>query len=143
MTSKYLPLPLEEKWIEVDLTTQMLYAYEGRELVFSTEISSGRSATQTTQGKFRIQRKLESQTMAGPGYYLPNVTWVQYFVGAMAFHTAYWHNNFGQPMSHGCVNMREADAKWLYDWTSPAVPEGSKSVQATASSLGTWVLVHK
>jgi lipoprotein-anchoring transpeptidase ErfK/SrfK len=143
MTSKYLPLPLDEKWIEVDLSTQMLYAYEGHDLVFSTEISSGRAGTQTPQGKFRIQSKFHSQTMAGAGFYLPNVTWVQYFVGANAFHTAYWHNNFGQPMSHGCINMREADAKWLYDWTSPSVPEGSKSVQATASSLGTWVLVHK
>jgi lipoprotein-anchoring transpeptidase ErfK/SrfK len=54
--------------------------------------------------------------MSGPGYSVPNVKWNTYFDGGIAFHTAYWHNNFGQPMSHGCVNMREADAKTVYDF---------------------------
>jgi hypothetical protein len=61
----------------------------------------------------------------------------------MALHGAYWHNNFGTPMSHGCVNLRNEDAKWLYDWTDPVVPEGAKSVAASPSHPGTWVLVHK
>ncbi len=143
ITAQYRPLPLDEKWIEVNLTTQTLYAWDGQELVFETLISSGRTGTATRQGKFRIQTKYVSQTMAGPGYYLPNVTWVQYFVGAMAFHTAYWHNNFGNPMSHGCVNMRAEDAEWLFSWTEPVLPAGNKSVSATASKPGTWVLVHK
>jgi lipoprotein-anchoring transpeptidase ErfK/SrfK len=59
--------------------------------------------------------------MWGPGYDLPNVQWVMYFYRDYSLHGAYWHNNFGQPMSHGCVNMRNEDAKWLYDWA----PEGT------------------
>jgi lipoprotein-anchoring transpeptidase ErfK/SrfK len=121
----------------------MLYAYEGTECVFSTRISSGKAGTATREGKFRIQRKLASQLMAGPGYYLPNVPWVQYFVGAFALHGAYWHDKWGTPTSHGCVNLRIADAKWLYDWTDPVVPEGSTYLASTSANPGTWVLVHK
>lgn len=143
ITAKYLPLPLGEKWIEVDLTKQTLKAYDGTVLVFQTRISSGRKNTPTLEGKFRIQRKLESQLMSGPGYYLPAVPYVMYFVGSYALHGAYWHNNWGTPMSHGCVNLRREDAKWLYDWTEPQVPAGVKALAATADKPGTWVLVHK
>jgi lipoprotein-anchoring transpeptidase ErfK/SrfK len=143
ITQAFLPLPTEEKWIEVDLTNQMLYAYEGTEMVFSTKVSTGRANTPTLVGKFRIKTKLESQTMSGAGYFLPGVPYVQYFVYQYALHGAYWHNNWGTPMSHGCVNLRREDAKWLYDWTDPKVPAGAKSVAATASNPGTWVVVHK
>ncbi|MBN1400064.1 MAG: L,D-transpeptidase family protein [Anaerolineae bacterium] len=142
-TAKYLPLPLDEKWIEVELSTQTLIAYDGTREVFRTTISSGRAGTPTLQGKFRIKRKLESQLMTGPGYYLPNVPWVMYFQAGFALHGAYWHDKWGTPTSHGCVNLRREDAKWLYDWTGPVVPEGAKSVQATADNPGTWVLVHE
>ena len=71
IAAQYLPLPLDEKWIEVDLSDQMLYAYDGVDLLFSTQISSGRAGTPTRLGKFRIIRKLDSQLMAGPGYYYP------------------------------------------------------------------------
>jgi len=143
LTARFLPLPTEEKWIEVDLSEQKLTAYEGTKVVLSTKISSGRSRTPTVTGKFRIQRKFESQLMSGPGYYLPAVPYVMYFYGNYALHGAYWHNNWGTPMSHGCINMRKEDAKWLYDWTGPVVPAKANSVMSTKENPGTWVIVHE
>ena len=60
--------------------------------------------------------------MSGPGYRLPNVQWVQYFVGANALHGTYWHHNFGHPMSHGCVNLTNKDARFLYNWAPYGTP---------------------
>jgi len=143
LSARFLPLPTEEKWIEVDLSEQKLTAYEGTKVVLSTKISSGRSRTPTVIGKFRIQRKYESQLMSGPGYYLPAVPYVMYFYGNYALHGAYWHNNWGTPMSHGCINMRREDAKFLYDWTGPVMPTNAKSVMSTKENPGTWVIVHE
>lgn len=142
-TAQILPLPLDEKWIEVDLTTQTLYAYERETRVFTATVSTGKGNTPTVQGKFRIQRKYESQLMTGPGYYLPNVPYVMYFHYNFALHGAYWHDKWGTPTSHGCVNLKREDAEWLYHWTDPAVPEGVKSITATPGNQGTWVIVHK
>ncbi|MBC7234576.1 MAG: L,D-transpeptidase family protein [Chloroflexi bacterium] len=142
LTKTYLPLPTEGKWIEVDLTKQRLFAYEGTQVVYEAQISSGKRFTPTIKGKFRIKQKIESQLMTGPGYYLPNVPYVQYFYAAYALHGAYWHNRWGTPTSHGCVNLKHEDAKWLYEWTDPVVPEGAKSVNATRDNPGTWVLIH-
>jgi len=142
-TAKVLPLPLDEKWIEVDLTNQILYAYEGETRVLTATVSTGKGNTPTVQGKFRIQRKYESQLMTGPGYYLPNVPYIMYFHYNFALHGAYWHDKWGTPTSHGCVNLKREDAKWLYDWTDPPVPEGAKSVMAGPGNQGTWVIVHK
>lgn len=102
----------------VDIDTQMAYAYEDGELQYSALVSTGLPATPTVQGEFAVWHKTPSQTMSGPGYYLPNVTWVMYFYAGYGFHTAYWHDNFGQPMSHGCVNMRPEDAEWFYNFAS-------------------------
>ncbi len=111
-----------ERWIDVDLSTQVLKAYEGDFLVFSTPISSGTSEHRTVTGQFRIWLKFESQTMDGRrlgyDYYLENVPYVMYFFEDYAIHGAYWHNNFGTPMSHGCVNVEPADAGWLFNWAS-------------------------
>ena len=63
--------------------------------------------------------------------------------GGYALHGAYWHNNFGQPMSHGCVNFRPAEAKKLFEWADPIIPEGRTQVTATADNPGTLVVVHK
>ncbi|MHB0857046.1 MAG: L,D-transpeptidase family protein [Anaerolineae bacterium] len=144
LTAKYLPLPTEGKWIEVDLSDQMLYAFEDDRVVFTTNVSTGKEHTPTVQGKFRIFQKYEAQLMSGPGYYLPNVPYVMYFYGAFALHGAYWHDKWGTPTSHGCVNLRIEDAQWLYAWADPAMPEGAKSVAANAASNpGTIVIVHK
>jgi len=142
ITEAYLPLPTEENWIEVDLGDQTLRAWEGTELVFETLVSTGKAGTPTLLGKFRVRTKLRSQLMTGPGYYLPNVEYVQYFVGAFALHGAYWHDKWGTPTSHGCVNLRNEDAEWLYYWTTPTMPEGAQRVEATAANPGTWVIVH-
>ncbi len=142
-TERYLPLPLDERWIEVNLTTQELIAYEGLQPVFSTIISSGKANTPTIVGKFRIQLKYVSQLMIGPGYYLPDVPWLMYFYGNYAIHAAYWHTNWGTPMSHGCVNMPVDDAEWLFHWTDPVMPEGQRTVLSSEDNPGTWVLIHK
>ncbi len=104
--------------IVVDLSTQMTYAYENGALQFSALVSTGLPATPTVQGEYAIWHKTPSQTMSGPGYYLPNVQWVMYFYQGYGFHGTYWHSNYGNPMSHGCVNMTNEDAQWLYNFGS-------------------------
>jgi LysM repeat protein len=105
-----------KKWIEVDLSEQTLTAWQGDVVVMHTAISSGRANTPTVTGRFTIGNKYRAQRMTGPGYDLPNVPYVMYFHSAYAIHGAYWHNNFGVPMSHGCVNMRSDESGMLYEW---------------------------
>lgn len=104
------------RWIEVNLSSQTLTAWQGEVAVMHTYISSGLGATPTVTGRFTVGRKYSSQRMVGPGYDLPGVPWVMYFYGGYAIHGAYWHNNFGRPMSHGCVNMSVGDSQLLYNW---------------------------
>ena len=94
----------------------------GRTPVFSTLVSTGVPRTPTVIGRFAIRYKLPRQHMRGPGYSLPNVPWVMYFYRNYAIHGTYWHNAFGRPMSHGCVNMRVRDARWLYYWAPVGTP---------------------
>ena len=108
--------------VVVDLSTQMTYAYENGVLMYSALVSTGLPATPTVQGDFAVYLEYESQTMSGPGYYLPGVESVAYFYQGYALHGTYWHNNFGHPMSHGCVNMTNTDAKWFYDFVSIGTP---------------------
>ncbi len=113
-------LVLEEPWIDVDLSTQLLTAYEGNTPIYSSYISSGTSETPTITGQYRTYVKYETQDMngylIGYDYYLPDVPYVMYFYGNFAIHGAYWHNSFGVPTSHGCINVNPVDAGWLYDW---------------------------
>jgi len=127
-----------EKWIDVDLSSQRLVAYEGNRAVYWALVSTGLPATPTVTGRFHVYVKHRSTTMSGPGYYLTNVLYTQYFYRGYGLHGAYWHNNFGHPMSHGCVNLSNADAKWLFDWTLPYVPPGVNTVSGT----GTLVVIH-
>jgi lipoprotein-anchoring transpeptidase ErfK/SrfK len=120
-----LPHPtVGEKHIYVDLSTQILYAYEGDTQFMRTLISSGKWHP-TVVGNFNVWIKLPVTRMAGgqgaDAYDLPNVQWVMYFYKDFGLHAAYWHDNFGHPMSHGCVNMRLIDAKKLYDWADGPV----------------------
>jgi lipoprotein-anchoring transpeptidase ErfK/SrfK len=103
-----------ERWIDVNLSTQRLYAYDGHDLIKTFVVSTGLPGTPTVTGRFRVYIKYTSTLMAGPGYYLPNVPWTMYFYNGYGIHGTYWHNNFGVPMSHGCVNMRNEDAEWLF-----------------------------
>jgi len=113
-----------EKWIDVNLSTQTLTAYEGRTAVFSALVSTGTRWYPTVVGTYAVYVKYVSTRMSGPGYNLPNVPYTMYFYRGYGIHGTYWHNNFGHPMSHGCVNMYTPDARWLYNWA----PLGAKVV---------------
>jgi lipoprotein-anchoring transpeptidase ErfK/SrfK len=104
------------RWVEVNLSEQMVYAWQGDTLMNSFLASTGTWAYPTVTGTFKIWNKTPIQAMSGPGYYLPNVPWVMYFYKDYGFHGTYWHNNFGTPMSHGCVNLTIPAAEWLYNF---------------------------
>ena len=110
------------RWIDINLSQQRLTAYQGNTAVFSALISGGLPRTPTVVGRFAVQTKLVSTRMRGPGYDLPGVPYTMYFYKGYAIHGTYWHNNFGHPMSHGCVNMRTDDAAWLFNWASIGTP---------------------
>lgn len=130
------------KWIAVSLAEQKVVAYEGDVPVFEAVVSTGLPKTPTVKGVFRIQTKLLATTMSGPDYHLPNVQFTQYFYRGYGLHGTYWHNNFGQPMSHGCVNLRNEDAQWLFEWSDPPLPAGASHVQASAERPGTLVVIY-
>jgi lipoprotein-anchoring transpeptidase ErfK/SrfK len=124
-------VPDTEKFIHVDLPTQMVTAFEGDKMVFSSRCSSGSKGTRTPTGDFLTYHKGPSVHMNNQDedtknhYDLPGVPWCSFFTGyGNAFHGTYWHNDYGRPRSHGCVNLPSADAKWLYLWTKPHVPIG-------------------
>ncbi len=131
-----------EKWIEVNLSTQSLTAWEGTVPVMNFLVSTGLPGTPTVTGQFYIYQKLVSTRMTGPGYDLPNVPHTMYFYQGYALHGAYWHNNFGQPMSHGCVNISLPDAERLFYWATPVLPDGAWYVNASADNPGTLVVIH-
>jgi len=108
--------------VVVDLSTQMTYGYEDGVLQHSALGSTGLPGTPTVQGDFKVYLKYDAQRMTGPGYDLPGVQWVSYFYEGYALHGTYWHNNFGHPMSHGCVNLTNDDAKWFYDFAVMGTP---------------------
>ncbi|MGL4648621.1 MAG: L,D-transpeptidase family protein [Caldilineaceae bacterium] len=152
----YLEIPIDafpsltEKWVSVDLSHQRVIAYEGTKPVKSFVISSGRSKTPTVTGVFRIWAKISAQTMEGGSrasgdyYNLPNVQWVSYFYRDYSFHGTYWHSNFGVPMSHGCINMTNSDAQWIYDWMGPQNPgRGWYTTDTEPEGRGTLVVVHR
>jgi lipoprotein-anchoring transpeptidase ErfK/SrfK len=106
------------RWIDVNLSKQRLYAYEGDTVVASFLVSTGVRQFPTVTGQYHIYVKLRSTLMAGDGYYLPNVPYTMYFYKGYGIHGTYWHSNFGHPMSHGCVNMYTPDAAWMFNWAS-------------------------
>ncbi len=113
--------PVGGKWIDVNISKQTITAYDGQTPLKTVLVSTGVAAHPTVVGRFAIYSKYAAYTMSGgtPGvdyYYLPNVPWTMYFYSGYAIHGTYWHHNFGHPMSHGCVNLTIADAKWFYDW---------------------------
>ncbi len=135
-----------DKWIEVNLYEQTLAAYEGDRMVYATLVSSGLPQWPTRTGLFQIWAKVQSDKMSGADgypdyYYLNDVPWIMYFDQAIALHGAYWHDRFGAPHSHGCVNLAPADAHWLYDWATPAAGPSNWTL-ASAENPGTWVWVH-
>lgn len=124
--------PDPNKHIYIDLSSQTLYAYEGKNKFMETYISSGRWG-RTPVGNFHIWTKIRSTRMSGgsgsDAYDLPNVPYVMYFYRDFGLHGAYWHDNFGYTMSHGCVNMRQIDALDLYEWAdAPASGQSGTAV---------------
>ena len=113
-----------EKWIDINLSAQRVTAYQGRTAVYVATASTGTWRTPTVVGTYRVYAKYRYTGMSGPGYNLPNVPHTMYFYRGYAIHGAYWHNNFGTPMSHGCVNLSLPDAEWFYNWA----PMGTKVV---------------
>jgi hypothetical protein len=112
-------------WIDINLSSQTLCLFHaGGTNCFL--VSTGMPWTPTPTGTFSIWTKLISTLMSGPGYYLPGVPWTMYFYKGYGIHGCYWHNNFGHPMSHGCVNMRNHEAQFVFDRVS----------------VGTRVVVH-
>jgi hypothetical protein len=108
----------EGRWVDVDLGQQLLTAYEGSTPIMRFVVSTGTAAHPTVTGQFRIWAKLVATDMSGPGYSLEDVPYTMYFYQGYGLHGTFWHNNFGTPMSHGCVNLRTPDAGWLFDFVS-------------------------
>lgn len=137
----------EEKWIEVSLAEQRVRAWEGNRVVMEFPISSGRWAP-TPTGTFNIWYKTRYQKMEGGSkalgtyYNLPNVPNNMFFYQGYALHGAYWHNNFGHPMSHGCVNEPLANAAEIFAWAGPVLPDGMNAIRATPDNPGTRVYIH-
>ncbi|MDB4935119.1 MAG: hypothetical protein JWP87_2091 [Labilithrix sp.] len=144
-----------EKWIDVNVKTQTLVAYEGEKPVFATAVSTGLEDKEdkekdhhTPPGTFRIREKHIAATMDGDvasdgPYSIEDVPWIMYFNGSYALHGAFWHNQFGRTKSHGCVNLAPQDAKALFAWTEPHLPDGWHGVMSTTEKPGTRVVVHE
>jgi len=143
-----------DKRIEVDLTNQRIYAYEGNDKVYDFLISSGKWG-RTPTGEFTIWTKLKYTLMAGGSkaintyYYLPNVPYTMYFYNkdipkerGYGIHGTYWHNNFGHPMSHGCINMKTEEVEQLFYWANPELKEGEWGTRATAENPGTKIIIY-
>lgn len=147
-------IPDGHKWIAVNLTDQTLVAYDGSSPTYVTLISSGRVRSRTIEsrnhptptGIFEISSKHVSHMMDGDSaidgpYSIEDVPYVMYFQGAFAFHSAFWHNRFGRPKSHGCVNLAPKDAKHLFFWADPQLPESWHGVYARDAKT-TWVYIY-
>ncbi len=141
-------VPRDEKRLAISLEAQTVTAFEAGEPVFQARISSGVPSrgpspngipTETPRGRFLISRKMPVRHMgnglatADPeAYELPGVPWVSYFVSTgVAFHGTYWHNNYGRPMSRGCINMQYEDAHWIYRWSTPESGPADRYVQGS------------
>jgi lipoprotein-anchoring transpeptidase ErfK/SrfK len=117
----------QKRWIEIDLSSQSLTAWEGDKLIQTITISTGKKSTPTLPGVFTIQSKRPIDRMRGADYDVPDVPYAMYYYRGYAIHGAYWHNKFGTPVSHGCINLKVDQAKWLFNW----------------SSVGTSVVIHQ
>ena len=110
------------KSILVSTSDQRIYAYENGQLVRSHLVSTGLPATPTVRGDYRVYVKYVADDMSGPDYYLPQVPYTMYFYQGYAIHGTYWHNAFGRPMSHGCVNLPVSEAQWFFEFAEVGTP---------------------
>jgi lipoprotein-anchoring transpeptidase ErfK/SrfK len=145
----------DERWIDVDLSSQTLVAFVGTRPVYATLISSGKESKdkakdhRTPTGEYRMRETHLTTTMDGDGsaagdlpYSIEDVPYVQYFYRAYALHGAFWHSNYGVQMSHGCVNLAPLDAKWLFFFANPAFRAGFHGMWSRPEGSGTRVIIH-
>ncbi|MDO9021090.1 MAG: L,D-transpeptidase [Deltaproteobacteria bacterium] len=141
-----------ERWVDIDRATQVLVALEGSTPVFATLVSTGRGEHPTRAGEHRVWSKLATTDMSNAGdadimtatalYTAARVPWVMFFHEDQGLHGVFWHDLFGRPRSHGCVNMAPRDAAWLFQWAPPALPPGWTAVLPTAADPGLRVRVR-
>jgi hypothetical protein len=140
-----------ERWIDIDVVKQLLTLYDGEKMVYVTLVSTGEAGLgdpattkSTKRGIFRIHTKYLTTTMdsktVGEEFELRDVPYVQYFQDGYALHAAYWHDVFGTPKSHGCINLAPEDARRIFFFTEPHVPEGWHG--ASKALTGTVVFIH-
>jgi lipoprotein-anchoring transpeptidase ErfK/SrfK len=134
-----------DKWIEIDIAKQILRCFEGRTAAFTTRVGSGLPGTATPKGEFRVWLKRHTSRMVGGGpddhYDLPGVAYPVYFTySGVATHGTYWHNDFGRRHSHGCVNVTNDAAHWIFRWSDPVVPYAEHQVRSGRGE-GTRVVV--
>lgn len=110
------------RWIEVQLNEQQILVWEGNQVVYSSVISSGSADRPTREGTFEIQSMHISARMRGGDYDVPDVPYTMYYSGHYALHGAYWHSNFGTPVSHGCINLPIVAADWIFSWAHVGTP---------------------
>lgn len=140
-----------DRWIDIDIEQQVLVAYEGRQPIFATLVSTGRNSKQseTPIGVFEIWAKLEysdmddiERTDVDKNYSIQDVPWVQFFKGSYGFHAAFWHNDFGRRRSHGCINLSPADARYLFQFSQPVLPPGWNAILPMREDRPTTVQVR-
>ncbi|MBK8171588.1 MAG: L,D-transpeptidase [Sandaracinaceae bacterium] len=141
-----------EKWVDINVTSQTLVAYEGERPIFATPVSTGRrgAATATPLGVHRVWAKLSTSDMddleredVERNYAMQAVPWVQYFEHSNGLHAAFWHDRFGERHSHGCVNLSPSDAHFLFQWSTPVLPPGWSAILPTAQERSLVVSVHE
>lgn len=111
-----------QRWIEIRLKEQRLLAWSGDQYVYGATVSTGKATTPTLTGVFAVQTKLRTTRMRGADYNIPDVPYTMYYDGGYAIHGAYWHNRFGTPISHGCINLKPEQARWLFNWAKVGTP---------------------
>jgi hypothetical protein len=142
-------VPEDYKHIVVSLPEQMMAAYEDDRVVFSARVSTGVGKgdshyASTPTGGFHTFFKRPAGHMvggdAGSAYDLPGVPWSSYINDSgVSFHGTYWHNDFGTPHSHGCINLPSDDAKWIYRWTTPVVPTGKRYIYKPGTGTTVYI----
>lgn len=143
-------MPIENKWIEVLLEEQAVICYENNKPVHFSRTATGARFIdgdyRTSPGKYITNRKRPSRHMAAGdpaapnSYDLPGIPWICYITeSGVSFHGTYWHNDYGKPRSHGCINLTPDDARWIYRWTQPEVPHDQ---EIRSADYGTLVYIH-
>jgi lipoprotein-anchoring transpeptidase ErfK/SrfK len=144
----------QKKWVDISILSQTLILYEGKTPVYATAIATGRDGLgdpktthSTVRGTFKIREKHVTTTMdaheVDNKFELRDVPWVQYFEAGYAIHAAFWHDDFGRPRSHGCVNLSPIDARRVFMWTDPPIPTDWHGITAgEATGEGTTVHIH-